>query len=118
MAAGAVARISDRIIDCPVNVIVIGVGSGGCAESFVHTKTVSQAALVKIRRVFNMIGSVALASAASLASFKLAYAASLFINILGSGKFFPALEDLRLNLGIRKPPARRRAVARLAHFAF
>jgi len=116
-----VARISDRIIDCPVNVIVIGVGSGGCAESIVYTttkKTVRQAALVKIRRVFNMIGSVALASAASLASFKLAYAASLFINILGSGKFFPALEDLRLNLGIRKPPARRRAVARLAHFAF
>ena len=31
-AAGAVARISDRIIDCPVKVIVIGASRGRCAE--------------------------------------------------------------------------------------
>src|SRR5208283_5712405 len=35
-AAGAVARISDRIIDCPAKVIVIGADCGRCAEPTVH----------------------------------------------------------------------------------
>src|SRR5271169_5276041 len=36
-AAGAVARISDRIIDCPAKVIVIGADGGRCAEPEVQT---------------------------------------------------------------------------------
>src|ERR1700722_15985113 len=37
IAAGAVARMSDRIMDCPANVIVIAAGRGACAEPIAHT---------------------------------------------------------------------------------
>jgi hypothetical protein len=35
-AAGAVSRISDRIMDCPASVIVIGVEFGACAAAIMH----------------------------------------------------------------------------------
>src|ERR1700730_2046336 len=57
-AVGAVARISDRIIDCPAKVIVIGASCGRCAEPTVHriaNKTARHAALVKNRRVLNIV---------------------------------------------------------------
>jgi len=53
-AAGAVARISDRIIDCPVKVIVIGASRGRCAEPIVHgiaNRTTRHAALVTSLRL-------------------------------------------------------------------
>src|SRR5579864_1605113 len=67
-AAGAVARISDRIIDCPAKVIVIGADCGRCAEPTVHriaNKTARLAALVKNRPAFNI---VAISLALSLSS--------------------------------------------------
>src|SRR6185295_15588603 len=57
-AAGAVARISDRIIDCPAKVIVIRVDWGRWAEPIVHTtadRTATQAALAKNCPVINLV---------------------------------------------------------------
>src|SRR5665213_3264339 len=55
-AAGAVARISDRIIDWPVKVIVItGDGGGGAAVPVLTITSVAprHAAIAKNRTVFN-----------------------------------------------------------------
>src|SRR5208282_6145765 len=57
-AAGAVARISDRIIDCPAKVIVIRADCGSCAEPIMHTianRAARHAALAKNRPVFNIV---------------------------------------------------------------
>jgi hypothetical protein len=50
--------MSDRIIDCPAKVMVIGAGCGRCAEPIVHTlanRTARHAALARIRPVFNLV---------------------------------------------------------------
>jgi hypothetical protein len=57
-AAGAVARISDRIIDCPAKVIVIGASCGCCAVATVDriaNRTPRHAALVQNGPVFNVV---------------------------------------------------------------
>src|ERR1700681_2280715 len=65
-AAGAVSRVSDRIIDCPAKVIIIGSGCGRCAEPIVHTianRAARHAALARIRPVFNLVAICLLLSA-------------------------------------------------------
>jgi hypothetical protein len=69
-----VARISDRIIDCPVKVIVIVGDGGGGAAGVVHT-----IANTKNRPVFNMVAN-------------LVFPLSLFINILGFRENLSALD--------------------------
>src|SRR5579863_7955788 len=103
-ATGAVARISDRIIDCPAKVIVMGAGCGRCAEPIIHTianRTARHAALASIRPVFNFVAICFVLSfrlsarctrdSTQLPLSKLIYA-SLFINILGFGEYLLALE--------------------------
>src|SRR5208282_1053163 len=103
-AAGAVARISDRIIDCPAKVIVIGADCGRCAEPTVHriaNKTARPAALVKNRPVLNI---VAICVAPSFSSERSMYSRFCLvsnrqtdlrrINILGFGEDLPVLEGL------------------------
>src|SRR5215467_1091884 len=56
--AGAVSRRSDRIIDCPVKVIVIAVEFGAWAAAIMHTITDGaprRAATAKRLRVFNLV---------------------------------------------------------------
>src|ERR1700674_244796 len=57
-SAGAVARISDRIIDCPAKVIVIGADCGHTAAPIAHTianRTVRHDTLASNRSAFNVV---------------------------------------------------------------
>src|SRR5229473_3426420 len=58
-AAGAVARISDRIIDCPAKVIVIALDCGHAAAPTTHSivnRTARHAAFADQRPAFNIVG--------------------------------------------------------------
>src|SRR5712691_4169825 len=70
-AAGAVARISDRIIDCPAKVIVIAADCARGAAPIAHTiahKTARHVVLANNRAVFN-IDAICVDLASSLAGF-------------------------------------------------
>src|SRR6266851_10382176 len=57
-AAGAVARISDRIIDCPAKVIVIALDCGHAAAPTAHSivnRTARHAAFADHRPAFNIV---------------------------------------------------------------
>src|SRR5580698_1586990 len=89
-AAAEVARISDRIIDCPAKVIVIAAGC--CAAPIAHrtaNRTARQAAPAQNLPVFDPVFSICV----SLMSFKPSSAISLFINILGLGEVLPASDE-------------------------
>jgi len=90
-------------------VIVIGASCGRRAEHIVDRiaiRTARHAALVKSLPVFNIV-AISVPSRFRLSarctrdsawfpSFKLIYAVSLFINILGLGEHLPALEGIGL----------------------
>src|SRR5713101_7455649 len=70
-AVGAVARISDRIIDCPAKVIVIAVDCAGGAAPVAHTivhKTARHVVLANNGAVFNIV-AICVDLALSLAGF-------------------------------------------------
>src|ERR1700719_572792 len=110
-AAGAVSRVSDRIIDCPAKVIVIGAGCGRCAKPSVHTiadRTAKHTAFARIRPAFNLVVICLLPSADycrhlhPLSAFSNHQRSKQRANIL---RFFQRPERLQNGIGFLARPA-------------